>query len=76
MQFWLLYPSLQHFLFDIKEVSLSIWHYTVTCMIFAEISKEGFIKSGGVPEISSSGTCNLNRKVAILSFSKVAAFIT
>ena len=43
-------------------------------MIFAEINKEGFIKSDGVPEISSSGTCNFYRKVAILSFSKIIAF--
>jgi len=43
-------------------------------MFFAKIRKEGFIKSGEVPEISSSGTRNLYRKVDILSSSKVVAF--
>ena len=40
-------------------------------MAIAKISNEGFIKSDRVPEISSSGTCNFYRKIAILLSSKV-----
>jgi hypothetical protein len=39
-------------------------------MIIAEISRKGIIESSRVSEIPFSGTCNFNRRVAILSLAE------
>ncbi len=50
MQFWLLNPSLSHFLFDFKEVSHSIWRHTITCMIFAKLTRKASLNAIGCPK--------------------------
>ena len=55
-----------------KEVSLSIRHHMIRCILFAGVRKERILQCARVPEIVSSGTYNLHRKSSIHLFQTTA----